>query len=93
MAIFSSSINFVSAKINPSDDEIFACSSSHSTPNIVKCTFTVDGKSTGYNCTESPIQKWSCVKDTAGTETETTAKSSIQKKFHDTLMQIIGNLK
>lgn len=93
MAVYSSSIHFVSAKINPSDDEIFACSSSHSTPNIVKCTFTADGKSTGYNCTENPIQKWSCVQDTAKTGTETIAKSSMQKKFHDLLMQLIQNLR
>jgi len=92
LAIYSSSINFVTAKFEPSSDEVFACSSSHSAPNVVKCTFTVDGKSTGFNCVEDPNQKLSCVND-AGTGTGTLAKGNLQKKFHDVLMQIIQNLR
>jgi len=90
ISIYSSSINFVTAKVNPTDDQLFACSSSHSTPNVVKCTFTMDGKSTGFNCVEDPNQKLSCVND-AGTGT--LAKGNLQKKFHDLLMQIIQNLR
>ena len=92
ISIYSSSINFVTAKVNPTDDQLFACSSSHSTPNVVKCTFTMDGKSTGFNCVEDPNQKLSCVND-AGTGTGTLAKGNLQKKFHDLLMQIIQNLR
>jgi hypothetical protein len=92
LAIYSSSINLVTAKFEPSGDEVFACSSSHSTPNVVKCTFTLDGKSTGYNCMVNPTQKLSCVNDT-GTGTETLAKGNMNKKFHDLLMQLIALLR
>lgn len=91
LSIYSSSINFVTAKFDPSNDEVFACSSNHSTPTVIKCTFTQDGTSTGYNCVVNPTQKLSCVND-AGTGTET-FKSSMQKKFHDLLTQIIAILR
>ena len=91
LAIYSSSINFVSAKFDPSNDEVFACSTSHSTPDVVKCTFTQDGKSTGYNCVVNPTQKLSCVND-AGTGPET-IKESMNKKFHDMLMGILSMLR
>ena len=64
MAVYSSSINFVSAK--PAIT-VWACTQLTATPNKADCTWhDKDGVATDYNCTyNTTTKKWSCVEVTA----------------------------
>jgi hypothetical protein len=97
ISMYSTSINFVFAKINSYYDETFACGISHAT-NIVNCTFTTTGKSTQYNCKEDQAtQKLNCVGDTLGTLTSKTdpqmTNPHMTHQFNENLKSIIQNLR
>jgi hypothetical protein len=62
MAVYTSSINFVSAKVI----SMWTCGRSVDKPNQASCTITNNGVRTDYNCTyDATTKKWSCVKAAA----------------------------
>ena len=68
MAIYSSSINSVSAAFVVHGK--WTCTQMYSSPNYASCNLTISGTSTDYNCNyDTKTKKWTCVKAKSGSGT------------------------
>ena len=80
MAVFGSSMNFVTAKSTVT--ESWSCIQLASSPNNANCTLTRSGVSSDYNCTyNTTTKKWSCAqaKTSSGTPNQMPGSETLNK--------------
>lgn len=86
----------IKSKEELNEQSTFTCiSDSVDKPTKAECTITGGGVSTSYQCNADAITKmWSCVEETAQTNTDKSTFTSIMTAArHEKLKQIIQNLR